>query len=100
MEEHIGGMQNTYQYEDSDSEGDTQQEINGRGAPSADTRKRQAQEETVRKRIFEANETGSIILELNNLGIHKIPPELLELRNLEVTLCFLSKFKFLCSDYI
>ena len=82
---YMGDISNTYHYENSDSEDEIQPEPNGRGIPSADTRKRQAQEETVRIRISQARQHGSIILELNNLGIQKIPPELLELRNLEVT---------------
>ena len=82
-----GDMNGTYHYENSDSEVDLDllREINGRGAPSADTKKRQAQEDTVRSRIAQARQHGSIILELNHLGIEKILEELLELTNLEVT---------------
>ena len=80
-------MNGTYHYENSDSEEDLDlsRELNGRGAPSTDTKKRQAQQDTVRSRIAQARQHGSIILELNHLGIEKIPEELLELTNLEVT---------------
>ena len=80
-----GDFNGSYQYVNSDSEvDDTHLELNGRGAPSADTKKRQAQEETVRIRIDQAKQCGSILLELSQLGIDKIPEELLELTNLEV----------------
>ena len=81
-----GDMNGTYHYENSDSEVDLDlpRELNRRGAPSVDTKKRQAQEDTVRSRIAQARQHGSIILELNHLGIEKIPEELLELTNLEV----------------
>ena len=81
-----GDMNGSYHYENSDSEVDLPRELNGRGALSADAKKRQSQEQTVKSRIAQAKQQGSIILELNHLGIDKIPEELLELANLEVTI--------------
>lgn len=57
---------------------------NERDAPSATTRRKQLQDELVQRIIADAKNNRSVVIQLKNKGIIKLPDELLHLSHIEV----------------